>query len=346
MREVNRGQMKGFTLYAPGDIRISEWPIPVIEDDEILIRTAAVGICGSDVHAFHGLQPSMTYPVIIGHEISGVIEKIGALVEDLAEGDHVVVDPVIKCGTCNTCSSGKSNICCDLKVLGVHVHGGMAEYVKIKDYQAHKVPKELPLWKAAFAEPLSIGGQAVTRGKICEGDNVLVIGSGPIGLSVLAMAKAKGANVAIVDKVRARLDKALAYGADKVIDPAIDDISSVSLKMTDGAGMDVVIDAVGAQNVLDDAVKCVKRGGNIVVLGLAPPEVGVSALAILKKELNVFGSRMSYGQFESVIDLISQGRIDTGTAITQRFMFHEIHKAFELALHPNSGVMKIIVEMC
>lgn len=337
--------MKGFALYARGDIRVSEWPVPVIDEDEVLIRTAAVGICGSDVHAFHGLQPSMIYPSIIGHEISGVIENTGGQVEGLAIGDHVVVDPVVKCGTCSTCTTGKSNICCNLQVLGVHIHGGMAEYVKVKEYQVYKVPNELPLWKAAFAEPLSIGGQAVTRGKIQKNDRVLIVGSGPIGLSALAMAKAKGAYVAVVDRIASRLDKALAFGADRVVDPVKDDVHTATLSMTDGEGMDVVIDAVGAQAVLDDAVKYVKRGGNVVVLGLAAPEVGVSALTILKKELNVYGSRMSYEQFGEVVDLIGQGEIDPGVAITHRFGFEDIQEAFELALNPKQDVVKIIVEM-
>lgn len=337
--------MKGYALFAPGDIRLTEWPIPEIGDDEILVKVAAVGICGSDVHAYHGHQPSMVYPCIIGHEISGTVVRKGERAAGISVGDHVILDPVIRCGECPTCLAGKPNICVNLQVLGVHVHGGLAEYVKAQAYQAHAISKSIPLWKCAFAEPLSIGGQAVTRGEVRKGSSLLIIGAGPIGLSALIMAKAKGAYVAVADINDYRLNKAEGYGADRVINTRQINLEEMTKSITESAGFDIVIDAVGSQTVLDDAVKCVCRGGRLVVLGLAPQGVGVSALTILKKELDVVGSRMSHKQFQVVSEMLASGKVDPAAAITHRFTFSDIEKAFGLALKPDADVVKIIVEM-
>ena len=339
------GAMKGYALFAPGDIRFTEWPVPEIGDDEILVKVAAVGICGSDVHAYNGHQPSMVYPCIIGHEISGEVAQLGRTAAGITVGNHVILDPVIKCGECPTCLSGKPNICFNLQVLGVHVNGGLAEYVKVKAYQAHVISKGMPLWKCAFAEPLSIGGQAVARGKVRKGDRLLIIGAGPIGLSVLIMAKAKGAYVAVADINAIRLGKAEGYGADKTINSLEVNLEEAAKSITGPVGFDIVIDAVGSQAVLDEAVKCVGRGGRLVILGLAPNGVGVSALTILKKELDVIGSRMSHGQFAAISEMLSSGLVDPASAITHRFPFGEVEKAFELALKPDASVVKIVVEM-
>ncbi|HNU93244.1 MAG TPA: zinc-binding alcohol dehydrogenase family protein [Bacillota bacterium] len=335
--------MRGFMLEAPGRVRLCEIPQPQCGPGRVLVRPRAVGICGSDIHAYHGLQPSMVYPSALGHEIAGEVAEIGEGVRKVKVGDHVVLDPAISCGTCRTCLAGKPNVCEHLKVLGVHVNGGFADYVAVNEEQVFVIPDSIPFWIAAFAEPLSIGAQANFRARTCARDFVLILGAGPIGLATLAVAKDRGARVAIVDSVPRRLEVAQQMGADLTLDLMKDDVREAVLGATSGAGADVSIDAVGSQPAIDQAIEAVKIGGRAVVLGLSPADVGARCLPILKKELDVYGSRMSNHQFEYVVDLMAEGRVDPSPAITHRIPFDQVAAAFELAESKNVDAIKIVV---
>jgi len=335
--------MRGFMLEAPGRVRLGEIAEPQRGPGQVLVRPRAVGICGSDIHAYHGLQPSMVYPSVLGHEIAGEVAGIGEGVQKAKIGDHVVLDPAISCKTCRTCLAGKPNVCERLKVLGVHVNGGFADYLAANEDQVFVIPDSMPFWVAAFAEPLSIGAQANFRAQTCAEDFVLILGAGPIGLATLMVAKDRGARVAIVDSVRRRLEVAQQMGADLTLDLAKDDVCEAVLNATCGAGADVSIDAVGSQPAIDQAIEAVRIGGRVVVLGLSPADVGARCLPILKKELDVYGSRMSNHQFEYVVDLMAEGRVDPSPAITHQIPFDQVIKAFELAESRNADTIKIVV---
>lgn len=335
--------MRGFILEAPGRVRLGEIAEPQCGPGQVLVRPRAVGICGSDIHAYHGLQPSMVYPCVLGHEIAGEVAGIGEGVQRAKVGDHVVLDPAISCGTCRTCLAGKPNVCENLKVLGVHVNGGFADYLAVNEDQVFVIPDSMPFRVAAFAEPLSIGAQANFRAHTCTRDFVLILGAGPIGLATLMVAKDRGARVAVVDSVRRRLEVARQMGADLTLDLAKDNVREAVLGVTSGVGADVSIDAVGSQPAIDQAIEAVRIGGRAVVLGLSPADVGARCLPILKKELDVYGSRMSNHQFEYVVDLMAEGRVDPSPAITHQIPFEQVTKAFELAESRNADAIKIVV---
>ena len=212
--------MKTAVLYGPHDLRLVEMPIPVLTDTKsVLVRVRAVGICGSDVHAYHGKLATVSYPRIIGHEVVGEAIEIGSAVTKFQVGDHVVMDPVVSCGECPACLAGRNNVCRDVKCMGVAAEGGCGEYIVLPEANLHRLPAEIPWREAVVAEPYTIGAQVVSRGEVAAGDKVLVMGAGPIGLVILQSAKRLGAQVLVTDLAAGRLELAKLLDADIVIDP-------------------------------------------------------------------------------------------------------------------------------
>ncbi len=191
--------MKAFLATAPETFELVELPIPVPGAHEVLVKTRAVGICGSDIHLYRGDHPYTTYPMIFGHEASGTIEALGQEVEGLKTGDAVVLEPLIPCGKCYPCSIGRRNCCSNMKTVGVTTNGALAEYFAVPDFCIHKLPENLSYPLAALAEPFSIGFQAASRGKVEKTDQAVIIGSGTIGLTIMSAAKEAGAQVMISD---------------------------------------------------------------------------------------------------------------------------------------------------
>lgn len=336
--------MKGFALLAPGEVSLIDVPEPEGGPDQVVLRPRAVGICGSDVHAFRGLQPEMVYPCILGHEIAAEVVEVGSEVPvPLVPGDHVVVDPSQVCGTCHPCRRGRPNVCENLQVLGVHRHGGLAELLAVPYRSVHRVDRRLPFHLAAFAEPLSIAAQAVARGGVGREDTVAVIGAGPIGLAIVMLARAEGAHVAVVDLLKPRLELAESLGAERIIDAARGRVVEELRQWTDGVGVTVAVEAVGRQETLAAAADACCRGGRMVVVGLAPASAGIPALRVLKYELDVIGSRMANNRFPAVVQALEAGRVDPSAVITHQFPMDRVEEALNLALMPDPSVLKIVV---
>lgn len=210
--------MKSIVIPKPGEISVLERPMPAEPDkDEVIVRVKAAGICGSDLHIYHGRSAFATYPRVIGHEIAGEIYKAGSMVKDFKPGDKVAVDPVISCGECYACRIGRHNVCSSVKVLGVHVDGGYSKYIKVNAGNVHRIPDYLSWEEAAVIEPFSIAAEAVDRGRLCAGDSVLICGAGPIGLVILQAVKRVGAKAMIIDIIDSRLERAKEMGADQVV---------------------------------------------------------------------------------------------------------------------------------
>ncbi|MCR4426116.1 MAG: alcohol dehydrogenase catalytic domain-containing protein [Firmicutes bacterium] len=335
--------MQGFVLFSPGDVRVSEVPEPELGPGQVIVRPRAVGICGSDIHAYHGLQPSMHYPCVLGHEIAGEVVQVPPGIDRVKPGDHVVVDPSISCGQCPPCKRGRPNVCNDLKVLGVHVNGGFADYLAADVGRVYVIDKTIPFWYAAFAEPLSIGAQANARANTSPGDFVAIFGAGPIGIAAAIIAKTRGATTAVIDRIPQRLELARQMGADMVINFETEDPQEAIMRQTGGDGAAISIEAVGNQAALDGALDVVRRGGKVVVLGLAPRDAGARALAILKKELDVLGSRMSNSQFDAVTAMIGESEIDLAPVISHRVPFKDIAEAFALVESGDPTVSKVVI---
>lgn len=336
--------MKVVRVNKPGNLEICEVEIPeILKANEVLLKVKAAGICGSDMHIFQGTSPVATYPRIIGHEFAGEIVQVGSQVKDCGKGDHVVINPVISCGTCYPCSIGRNNVCTDLKVRGVHTDGGYAEYVAVAQESIYPISKKLDWEEAALIEPFTIAAQTTARGRVAKEDFVLVIGAGPIGLAILQVVKKIGAYCLIADLMIERLRLAAKLGADIVINPAEEDIAEVIFRKTKGLGATVVIEAVGIPQLLEQAVKIAAPAGRIVVLGFNEKPSQINQLDITKKELDICGSRLHTNKFPQVIEWFNNNELDPKALISHTLPFFRIQEAFNLIENYSRQTCKVIL---
>ncbi len=283
--------MKAVVVEKPGSIAVVERDIPEITETQVLVKVKAAGICGSDVHIFHGKNAFATYPRVVGHEFVGEVVKVGSQTEHIAVGDRVAVDPVVSCGHCYACQHDRHNVCSSLQVMGVHRDGGFQEYVAADYRQAYKLPDNIPWEIAATVEPYSIGAQVAHRGRLTGDDTVLICGAGPIGLIILQVAKMKGARVAILDIVESRLEKAKEMGADMVVNGKTTDIVDAMKEFTNGEGFNLIYEATANTKILATCIRDLpSQAGRIVVLGFTTQELPIRQVDIMGRELEIIGS--------------------------------------------------------
>ena len=227
------------------DLVINEVEQPqLVSPTDVLVKTKRVGICGSDMHIYHGTNPLATLPRVVGHEVTGEVAEVGSGVTTLKVGDRVVVEPISYCGECYACRKGRPNVCEQLSVFGVHEDGGMREYFVLPEKQLHAVDPTLDWNEAVMAEPYTIGAQATWRGQVEQGDTVLIQGAGPIGICILKFAKLRGASVMMTDLSEERLAFARECGADVTVQVGIENVQERVKEWTQDEGVNVVIDAV------------------------------------------------------------------------------------------------------
>ena len=306
---------------------------------EVLVRVRRAGICGSDMHILHGSNPFARYPRIIGHEFAGEIERVGDGVTGLAPGDRVVVDPVVSCGACYACRVDRPNVCARLEVLGVHRDGGFRDLVPVPVRNVVKVRADLPVEIAALAEPFSIAANVLSRTGCGPEDSVLIYGAGTVGLTVLQVAKLKGARCLVSDPDEARLERAKGFGADLVIQPQRTPVAEAVQGELDGLGPSVVIDGAGVPALLEEACRVASPAGRIGLLGFSPAPCNVSQQEIVKKELTLVGSRLNRQLLPEVVGWLESGRLRPAAMITQTFAASEARAAFDLVeRHPERTV--------
>jgi L-gulonate 5-dehydrogenase len=301
----------------------------------------AVGLCGSDVHAFEGTHPFVTYPRVPGHEVCGeLVEARGECA--LPPGARVVLDPGFRCGRCYACRVGRSNCCVEMACLGAHIDGACAEYVTAPISNVYAAPEGLSDAEASVTETFSIGMQANIRGRVAEGDRVLILGAGPIGLACLMIAASRGARCAVVDQLAARQQKAVELGAEAGFG-ADSGVSDQVASWTDGDGADVVVEAVGRPETYRDALELVAPAGRVVLLGLFPGEVSLPAAIFVRKELDVLGSRLNTDSFPEVIRLIQAGVLRPAALITHERRLDECRDALAEAAGAPEGMLKMVL---
>lgn len=308
---------------------------------EVLVRVQRAGICGSDLHIYHGSNPFARYPRIIGHEFAGMVEAVGSAVTGLAEGDRVVVDPVVSCGQCYACRAGRSNVCGKLEVFGVHRDGGFRSHVAVPAANAVKLPGDMPIEIAALAEPFSIAANVLTRTGITAGDSVLIYGAGTVGLTVLQVAKLHGARCIVADLDEARLERARGFGADMVVNSRARSVPDAVAAEHDGLGPSLVIDGAGVPALLEEACRIASPAGRIGVLGFSPAPCNVSQQEIVKKELTLAGSRLNCRLLPKVVDWLQGGQLRPAAMITQTFAAGDARKAFELIERDPGSTVKV-----
>ncbi|MGO1060182.1 zinc-binding alcohol dehydrogenase family protein [Planococcus sp. FY231025] len=336
--------MKAVQVPTAHELRIIEQERPaVVNADDVLVKIKRVGICGSDMHIYHGTNPLATYPRIVGHEVAGEVAEVGSAVTGLQPGDHVVVEPINYCGECYACRKGRPNVCEKLSVFGVHEDGGMREYAVLPEKQLHPVNKDLSWDEIVLAEPYTIGAQAVWRGNVEAGDTVLIQGCGPIGICILKLAKIAGAHVFMTDLSEERMAFAKESGADEVINAGKESVKDRILELTDGSGPNVVIDAVGMPATVELSIDLVSPAGYVVVLGFDERPSAIPQLPITKKEITIVGSRLQTNQFGKVVDLLNSGELRSDGLITHKFALDDVQEAFSYVENNPDKVRKALI---
>lgn len=336
--------MKAVNIPLANQIQIIDLPEPEIEQaNEVKVKIKRVGICGSDMHIYHGTNPLATYPRIVGHEVAGEVVSIGEDVKNIAVGDRVVIEPITYCGDCYACNRGRPNVCHEVSVFGVHEDGGMREFVVLPEKQIHKVDAHINWNEAVMAEPYTIGAQATCRGNVEKGQTVFIQGAGPIGITVLKMAKLRGATVIISDITNERLAFAKENGADYTINPTEVDVVTTINQITNDEGANVVIDAVGSTSTFELGIETASAAGNVVLLGFNATPSAIAQMLITKKELTITGSRLQTNQFSKVVELINKEKITHNGLITHEFPLSEVKEAFAFIEENPSLVRKAVI---
>ena len=328
--------MKAIKVTEPFHLNLVEVPDPEIKDShDVILKILSGGICGSDIQIWNGTNSLATYPRIIGHEFGGVVVETGSDVHSVKPGDLAAVDPVLSCGSCYACRIGRPNVCVSLKVMGVHCDGGFSQYVCVPESNVHKFFKNFPAPLLSLVEPYTIGAQVNSRASISKDDCVFIMGSGPIGLTVLQTAKNLGAQVIISDLLPQRLKSARSMGADETL-LASDPLFLQRLYSFSGQdGVPVVVDTVCTPASLEEAVSFASPAGKIVCLGLKNQPSAIAMYEITKKELTLVGSRLSNRRFDEVIRHFEAGDYTPDQLITHQIHYSQIQEAFELLIkHP------------
>lgn len=334
--------MKILVCSEPRKLMYSTAEPPEAKPGYAIIRIRRIGVCGTDLHAFEGTQPYFNYPRILGHELSGELIDGGA--DGFQTGDIVTFLPYYSCGKCIACRAGKTNCCVNMEVCGVHVDGGMAEYLQVPSDNLVN-GAGLNIDELALVEPLAIGAHAIRRANMQQGEFVLVMGAGPIGLGIMEFARIAGGKVIAVDVNEQRLEfcrKQLKV--DYTINPLKENLNLKLAEITDGNMLPVVIDATGNQKAIIDSFKYMAHGGRYVLVGLQKGDIVFSHPEFHKREGTLMSSRnAARADFEQVINCIKQGLIDPKTYITHKVSFDNVKDDFESWLNPENGVIKVMI---
>ncbi|WP_207740217.1 zinc-binding alcohol dehydrogenase family protein [Enterocloster citroniae] len=316
--------IKAIKFEKPWDVACVEKEMPVPKKGEALIRVRSAGICGSDIGAYRGTNPLVSYPRVIGHEIAGEIISIS---EDnrgqLKPGDHVIVDPYLYCGHCYLCSIGRTNCCTDLKVLGVHAEGGMAEYFVHPESMLVRLPDDMPWDLAPIAEPLTIALHGIHRGGLKAGEYAAIIGAGPIGMLAAMTALAYGAEPIMIDLVEERLLQAKQLGVRYTIDLRKENAEEKVREYTGGNMAHLVMECSGANAAVRSTLDLVCNAGRITLTGWPKNETPLPTDVITKKEVDIRGARTSANEFEEAIRLIHSGQVDARQILTKTVSLDE-----------------------
>lgn len=336
--------MKAIQITTPGVINLIDKEIPVANEGEALLKVKYCGICGADVASYTGNQPFTTYPRIPGHEFSAEIVTVPENDKGLKAGDVITCNPYFNCGGCYACKRGIVNACYDNQTMGVQRDGSFQEYITMPVERLID-GKGLSAKELALIEPFSISCHALSRAEVKEGDNLLIMGAGPIGLFAMIKAKAMGARVMIADMLESRLNLAREYGADMIVNVKEKDLHESALEFTNGNGFDVCVEACGAPETFLSCIDEASHGANIILIGNGKRNTDFLHSIILKKELNIFGSRNAFTKdFEELIDLVASGKVDVMKMVSGIYKKEDAQEAFESLKNNDGSLCKLLIE--
>ncbi|MDR2404566.1 MAG: zinc-dependent alcohol dehydrogenase family protein [Spirochaetaceae bacterium] len=328
-------EMKALVIEKPGTALVKTLPVPPVGSNDVRIKVMASGICGTDVHIYRGDYLG-GYPVIPGHEFSGIVDEAGDKVTRFKAGDHVAVEPNISCDNCPACLSNRQNFCEHWKAVGVTMQGGMAEYVVAPEKGVFSIGS-LPFLPGSFVEPLSCVLHGVERARIRLADRVAILGAGPIGILLSKVIQLRGSSdITQVDKNQSRLELARISGARKV---------SSSLDELDVEGYDVVVEAAGSAFLMERSLQYVRKGGTVLWFGVPKrgAEVKLPAFTIFEKGLTILSSYTSVRNSIQAVRLLESGRIDVSALISHRLPLEDFSKGVETIEQGAEGVLKVVI---
>jgi L-iditol 2-dehydrogenase len=340
--------VKALLLTGPGTLAIAEVPTPEIGDGDVLVRVRACGVCGSDVHGYDGSSGRRIPPLVMGHEASGVVERVGAGVRHFSPADRVTFDSTVSCGRCEYCRRGAVNLCDQRMVLGVSCadyrrDGAFAEYVSVPARILYRLPEGMAFEHAAVIEALSVAVHAVKRRQPAPADTVVVVGCGMIGLLVVQVLRATGCErIVAVDVDEGRREMAARFGAAQTLDGR-GDVPAAVKAYTDGRGADVAIEAVGRTETVIAAIRAVRKGGTVTLIGNLAARVELPLQEVVTREIALLGSCASSGEYPACIDLIASGRVDVAPLISIVAPLEEGAAWFERLQRGDGRLMKVVL---
>jgi L-iditol 2-dehydrogenase len=340
--------MKALLLSSYRHLELADLPTPQPRPDEVLIRVAACGICGSDVHGYDGSSGRRIPPLVMGHEAAGTIESVGSAVKNFAPGDRVTFDSTVYCGQCSNCRRGDINLCDRRQVLGVscgdyHRAGAFAEFVAVPARILHRLPDDLPFVEAAMLEAVAVAIHAVNLAEISSNTTALVIGAGTIGILTLQALRAAGCSRVFVTDVDAdRLAMARTLGANEIL-LSDESLNKKLLQLTDNESMDIALEAVGRNETVATAIDSVRKGGGVVLIGNITPNVTLPLQKVVSRQIRLQGSCASAGEYPQAIRWLASGAIRVKPLITAVAPLEEGARWFERLYAHEPNLLKVVL---
>jgi L-iditol 2-dehydrogenase len=341
--------MKALLLSKYSQLDVVDLPRPEFGDGDVLVRVAACGICGSDVHGYDGSTGRRIPPIVMGHEAAGIVEAVGRKARRFKPGDRVTFDSTVYCGDCDYCNLGCFNLCDRREVLGVSCgdyrrYGAFAEYVAVPERIVYALPDNVPLEHAALIEAVSVAVHATALQAFGPYGNIVVVGSGMIGLLVIQTLRHRGVpRIIAVDVDDDRLALAQKLGASVIVNAQTNDAVESIVVATDGRGADLALEVVGTTATIDTAVRCVRKGGAVTLVGNLAPRAEIPLQMVVNREITLRGSCASNGEYPECIDLLARGAIDVRPLITACIKLDDAPMWFERLHGREPGLMKVVV---
>jgi L-iditol 2-dehydrogenase len=345
-------KMKAMVLNDIGKMQLTEWPMPKIKkDDDVLLKVKVVGVCGSDVHYYETGRIGenvVSFPYLLGHECSAVVQEVGTGVKNLKPGHQVVVDPAAWCSQCDQCKVQRENTCRNLTFLGTPGQGDgcLCEYIVMPEKSCFNTKNRITLEQAALCEPFTIGLYAVRQSQLKPEHKIAILGSGPIGLSCMKAAKAQGTtHIYMTEKIAERVEMAQKNGALWVGNPDKTDVVAKMLQKNPN-GYDIAYECAGQQETIDQAIDLLKPGGKLILIGIPRQErISIVIDSARRKEITVINVRRQNRTTEDAIDLLVKNKVSLDFMVTHRYAFQDAPKAFELLKDYKDGIVKAIVSI-
>lgn len=332
-------------MVAPGKIIYKEIEKPLVKKNEVLIKIKKIGICGSDMHVFHGLHPYTSYPIVQGHEVSGIIEKVGLSIDDLKVGDKVVLIPQVTCDQCYSCRNNLNHICDSLKVMGFQTNGAAQEYISINKERVLKIPDILSFEEGAMIEPTAVAVHAIRRGGGVLNKKVLILGAGPIGNLLSQVAKGLGASTTMITDIsNFRLDIAKECGVDYIVNSKEENLDDAILNSFGKDKSDIIFECVGSEDTISQAITLARKGSKIIIVGVFGKKPIVDMGLVQDRELSLIGTLMYQKKdFLKVITLASLRKLKLKKIITDDFPFLQYLNAYQYIVNKKDKVMKVMI---